>query len=171
MSYPRSVWRLRLVVRPVARQNRHFRVRPADGLTLLYAGISPSQPPANGKGPSRQNIRKRIRYHYRGNAEGSTLRKTLGCLLSEELGIELRRVGSGKRRTFGQGEAALTQWMADHAFVSWITDDEPWKLERALFIALDLPLNLQQNAHNRFHNTLTGVRAAAMSRAQELPTM
>jgi hypothetical protein len=28
----------------------------------------------------------------RGNAEGSTLRLTLGCLLSEQLGIELRRV-------------------------------------------------------------------------------
>lgn len=142
-----------------------------DGLTLLYAGISPSQPPANGKAPSRQNIRKRIRYHYRGNAEGSTLRKTLGCLLAEELGIELRRVGSGKRRTFGPGEAALTQWMADHALVSWITHDEPWKLERALFLALDLPLNLQHNSHNRFHRTLTDVRAAAMAKAQKLSVL
>ena len=40
----------------------------------------------------------RIRYHFRGNAEGSTLRLTLGCLLIKPLGIELRRVGSGKRR-------------------------------------------------------------------------
>ena len=49
-----------------------------DGLTLLYAGISPSRPPANGKRPSQQNIRMRIVYHFGGNAEGSTLRKTLG---------------------------------------------------------------------------------------------
>ncbi|WP_386143941.1 GIY-YIG nuclease family protein [Streptomyces yanii] len=42
---------------------------------------------------STQNLRTRVRYHYRGNAAGSTLRLTLGCLL----GLELRRVGSGKR--------------------------------------------------------------------------
>ncbi|MGC2676620.1 MAG: hypothetical protein WA415_11555 [Mycobacterium sp.] len=54
-------------------------------LTLLYVGISPSRPPRNGKPPSQQNIRKRITYHFRGNAEGSTLRKTLGCLLADEL--------------------------------------------------------------------------------------
>ncbi|MET9440781.1 GIY-YIG nuclease family protein [Streptomyces sp. NPDC006610] len=53
---------------------------------------------------STQNLRKRVRYHYRGNAAGSTLRLTLGCLL----GLELRRVGSGKRMTFGKaGEAIL----------------------------------------------------------------
>lgn len=58
---------------------------------LLYVGISPSEPPRNGKAPSQQNLRKRIRYHFRGNAAGSTLRLTLGSLLAAELGIELRR--------------------------------------------------------------------------------
>ena len=62
-----------------------------------------------------------VTYHYRGNAEGSTLRKTLGCLLADHLGIDLRRVDSGTRRTFGDGEAALSQWMAGNAFVSWIS--------------------------------------------------
>ena len=70
-----------------------------------------SLPPANGKAPSAQNIRRRIRTHYSGNAEGSTLRKTLGCLLSDQLGIELRRVGSGNRRTFVTGEKVLSEWM------------------------------------------------------------
>ncbi|MGV0635910.1 GIY-YIG nuclease family protein, partial [Mycolicibacillus trivialis] len=120
-------------------------------LTLLYAGISPSRPPANGKPASRQNIRKRVTYHFRGNAEGSTLRKTLGCLLAEGLGIELRRVGSGTRRTFGAGEALLSQWMADNALISWITVTEPWVLECELFNTLDLPLNLQGNTHNSFY--------------------
>src|SRR4051812_45024264 len=60
--------------------------------TLLYIGISPSAPPNNGKRPSTQSLVKRIRYHYRGNAEGSTLRLTLGCLLQDKLQIELRRV-------------------------------------------------------------------------------
>lgn len=140
-------------------------------LTLLYAGISPSRPPGNGKAPSQQNIRKRITYHFRGNAEGSTLRKTLGCLLADELGIELRRVGSGTRRTFAAGEAVLGQWMADNALVSWIAAPEPWVLERELFHALDLPLNLQDNAHNNFHQVLTDVRAAAEARARALPVV
>ena len=48
---------------------------------------------------------------YRGNAYGSTLRLTLGCLLADQLGIELRRVGSGTRLTFGDGEQALSEWM------------------------------------------------------------
>ncbi|MGN9920724.1 GIY-YIG nuclease family protein [Micromonospora palomenae] len=69
---------------------------------LLYVGISPKAPPTNGRAPSRQTIRSRVRYHYRGNAEGSTLRFTLGSLLADELGIGLRRVGSGKRMTFGR---------------------------------------------------------------------
>ena len=66
---------------------------------LLYVGISPTKPPKEGK-PSKQNLRKRIKNHYTGNAEGSTLRLTLGCLLSHKLGIELHRVGKGNTMTF-----------------------------------------------------------------------
>jgi hypothetical protein len=64
-----------------------------DGCILLYTGISPKAPPTNGRAPSRQRLRNRIRYHYTGNAEGSTLRKTLGVLLTAELNIKLSRVG------------------------------------------------------------------------------
>ena len=46
----------------------------SDGKVLLYVGISPKAPPANGRPASRQNLRTRLRYHMRGNAEGSTLR-------------------------------------------------------------------------------------------------
>jgi hypothetical protein len=71
---------------------------------------------------STQNLHKRVRYHYRGNAAGSTLWLTLGCLL----GLELRRVGSGKRMTFGKvGEGTLSQWMAGNAQVCWIDQSEP----------------------------------------------
>lgn len=143
-----------------------------DGLTLLYAGISPKRPPANGKPPSSQNLRQRITYHYGGNAEGSTLRKTLGVLLANERGIELRRVGSGRRRTFGRnGEALLTDWMANHALVSWIIHPQPWLLEKALIDTLDLPLNLQDNKHNAFHANLTRHRTEAEKKARELPVL
>lgn len=143
-----------------------------DGLTLLYTGISPNRPPTNGKPPSSQNLRQRIRYHYSGNAEGSTLRKTLGILLADELGIELRRVGSGKRRTFGtSGEVALSRWMSDYALVSWVIHPQPWTLEEELIGTLDVPLNLQGNARNGFYTTLKQRRAEAEQKARDLPVL
>lgn len=32
---------------------------------LLYVGISPKEPPKNGKPPSKSNLRKRIKAHFR----------------------------------------------------------------------------------------------------------
>jgi hypothetical protein len=145
--------------------------RQHQALRLLYVGISPKRPPENGRAPSTQNLRKRIQYHYTGNAEGSTLRKTLGCLLADELGIQLRRVGSGSRLTFIEGEQALSAWMAENAYVSWVVRDRPWELEDELIAALDLPLNLQGNPHNRFYSVLTGVRARCVAQAQALPVV
>ena len=91
------------------------------GLKLLYVGISPLSKNSQG------NLAKRIRYHYRGNAYGSTLRRSLGCLLSEKLGIRLQRIGSSDKRThFAEEEAILLEWMAENAFVTWIVREEPW---------------------------------------------
>ena len=138
-------------------------------LTLLYIGISPNAPPARGVGASRQNLRRRLRQHYALNAYGSTLRLTLGCLLAEQLGIQLRRVGSGTRLTFADGEPRLSQWMAENAFACWVAHERPWELEDALVSTLDLPLNLQGNNHHPFHQRLKGMRAAARDRARALP--
>ena len=145
--------------------------RPHQGLRLLYAGISPTRPLKNGRAPSKQDLRGRIRYHYTGNAEGSTLRKTLGCLLAGELGIQLRRVGSGSRMTFVEGEQALSAWMAENAYVSWVVRDRPWELEDELIATLDLPLNLQGNSLNLFHPVLAGVRAECVAQAKALPVV
>lgn len=96
-----------------------------EGATLLYVGISPSKPSI-----SRQQLKERVRQHYNNNAFGSTLRLTLGCLLADELGIELSRVGSsGKRLTFVDGEQALSNWMEANALVTWMETPEPWVLE------------------------------------------
>ena len=142
-----------------------------DGLALLYTGISPRRPPSNGRSPSSQRLRDRVRYHYSGNAEGSTLRKTLGSLLADEAGLELRRVGSGKRMTFGVGEPVLSAWMAENAMVSWIIEPEPWLLEAFLIADLDVPLNLEGNSRNRFHPELTAARAKAVARALAMPVI
>ncbi|MFE0633165.1 GIY-YIG nuclease family protein [Streptomyces sp. NPDC058864] len=144
----------------------HFDESPYSGLPagqLLYVGIAPRHMATRR---STQNLRTRVRYHFRGNAAGSTLRLTLGCLL----GFELRRVGSGTRMTFGKaGEATLSQWMAKHARVCWVEHPEPWTAESDLITRLDLPLNLDQNQHNQFHARLKQIRAQARYRARELP--
>jgi GIY-YIG catalytic domain len=143
----------------------------ANGLPLLYVGISPKRPPADGSPPSGQSVRARIRYHYRGHAEGSTLRRTLGCLLAPRLGIELRRVGSGSRMTFSTGEPILSEWMAENALVCWSVTPTPWEAEEDLIARLDLPLNLDQNSRNSFHSRLVEARAHARQRARTLPIL
>lgn len=138
--------------------------------TLLYVGIAPKLPPVNGRPASRQHLRQRVRYHFSGNAYGSTLRLTLGCHLADQLGIELRRVGSGQRLTFTKpGETLLTEWMAAHARVAYVLDDEPWHLEDALIRTQMLPLNIAGNAHNPYYTTLRALRAEHKHRAREQP--
>ena len=142
-----------------------------DGCTLLYGGIAPKAPPVNGRPASQQSLQKRIRYHHTGNAAGSTLRLTLGCLLAERLGIQLRRVGSGQRLTFAAGEARLSAWMADNAYVTWVETDYPWLAEQQFIASVNLPLNLDQNRHHAFHQQLTQIRADARRTARTLPVV
>jgi hypothetical protein len=132
----------------------------ADGAPLVYVGIAPSRP------GTRDNLKKRLRQHFSGNAEGSTLRLTLGCILSESLGIELRATGSSGRLTFGTGEGSLSEWMREHARVAFVTCEEPWKVEEELIQNLDLPLNLRGNERNLFHPTLKAIRSEARARAR-----
>ena len=114
-----------------------------DSLTLLYIGISPDKV---GKPNSTQNLRKRITNHYRGNAEGSTLRRSLGVLLTEQSDFPLRRVGSGKRMTLTHlGEQWLDNWMENNAFVCWQEHPAPWEVEEELLGTLSLPLHIERN--------------------------
>ena len=135
-----------------------------DGLTLLYVGISPQ----NDK--STQNLRKRVTGHFKGNAEGSTLRQTLGVLLAEESGFSLRRVGRGKSMTFTcLGENWLDDWMQQNAFVCWMTHLEPWEDEPDIIKSVSLPLNIHNNEHHPFSKILSKMRREAKRLARELP--
>ena len=145
-------------------------IRHSD-LTLLYVGIAPKAPPQNGAAPSKERLSGRIRYHYRGNAEGSTLRLTLGCLLAGLLGIQLRRVGSGHRMTFADGEHILSDWMQRNAFVTWLEDERPWQMEQRLIATVSLPLNLNHNESHPFYGTLSNIRKAAKACARALPIL
>lgn len=132
---------------------------------LVYSGISPDK---KGKPNSKSTLRTRIRTHYFGNAEGSTLRRTLGILLAEQSGFPLRRVGSGNRMTFTHlGEQWLDEWMEKNTRVSWILDPEPWVIEVNTFKTVLLPLNLKGNKHS-FKSTLSNFRKGAIQQARVL---
>lgn len=144
-----------------------------EGLTLLYIGISPKEPSANGRPPSRSTLRRRLQTHFSGNAEGSTLRKTLGCLLAPETGFPLRRVGSGARLTFtNPGEQALDDWLNDHALVAWSVCEQPWKLERDILASgLPLPLNIMDNPSQVHTMIVKAARRMAVADARMLPVV
>ena len=138
----------------------------SDGKTLLYLGISPDK---SSKPNSTQNLNKRVTYHYRGNAEGSTLRRTLGILLADSSGYTLRRVGSGRRMTLTHsGEDWLNEWMEANAFVCWITHERPWEIEEDLIASTSVPLNIRGNQSHPFYPSLRVLRRDAISRAREL---
>lgn len=130
---------------------------------LVYSGISPDK---KGKPNSKSTLRTRIRTHYFGNAEGSTLRRTLGILLAQQSGFPLRRVGSGKRMTFTHlGEQWLDQWMEENTCISWVLDPEPWVVEENVLQSVSLPLNLKGNEHV-FKSTLSMLRKEAIVQAR-----
>jgi hypothetical protein len=136
-----------------------------DGLRLVYVGISPS------RASSPATDRSRLRQHCFRDAYGSTLWLTVGCLLAQELGIELRRYGSGARMTFGSGEAVLSEWIAANMRVSFREDAEPWVAEAAIIGALDLPLNIEHNAHNPQRDFVREARRRCKEHARTLPVL
>ena len=137
---------------------------------LLYVGIAPKPPPMNGRAPSKSHLKQRLRTHYFGNAAGSTLRRTLGCLLGPQLGIQLRKVGSGGRYTFtNPGEQKLDAWIQQHAFVTWVETEVPWELEtHMLSSGPRLPLNLDNNPWAEAVALVKAVRLKARQLADEL---
>ena len=150
-------------------------------MTLLYVGICPGKAKGNKPLSNRRTIFDRIKEHAKGNAEGSTLRETLGVLLAEKTGFPLRCIMSKKnpnkpkkdqRVTLtNQGEQTLDRWLNDNAFVVWNQLEEPWLLEESLLNSISLPLNLDGNKHHPFHETLSRLRKEARLKARELPSV
>lgn len=126
---------------------------------LLYVGIAPTR-------SSGSNLRKRLRQHCFGKADSSTLRLTLGCILSQELGIELRLSASG-RFHFAEQESVLNDWMDQFARVALVEHPEPWEVEGEVVRALDLPLNREHNAAHPFYASLGQIRRTARQWARD----
>ncbi len=135
-------------------------------LTLLYIGISPVGPGAT-KTP--RNLDKRIKNHFKGTAYGSTLRKSLGVLLSEVSEHSLRRVSEKTITLTPPGENYLNDWMEKNAFVCWLEHAEPWEMEEGLIKTYSLPLNIKGNKHHPFCPALKLKRSEAMEKARNSP--
>lgn len=131
-----------------------------DGLHLLYIGVSPAHE------SSKNNLRKRIQAHFRGNASSSTLRLTLGCLLSNTIGLRLRPTGSTGRLTFADDETILSDWLEQNAFVTWVSSPRPWVIEKDVISNISPLLNLQHNKSSPFHSTLSAIRHQAQAAAR-----
>jgi hypothetical protein len=139
-----------------------------EGFTLLYIGIVPKTPKGN------RHLRNRIYGdHLKGNAYGSTLRRSLGCLLSQKLGILLRRAGTGKKMILCAGESCtgeglLTEWMMHNAYVTWHVHDQPWLIETGMITDNFLPINIQHNSQNENYPILKEIRRRAKQTARTL---
>jgi hypothetical protein len=129
------------------------------GLTLLYIGI------AKSSAESDKTLHKRLHNHLKGNASQSTFRMTLGCLLSKELGLQLKQ-GDDERLTFEAGEDKLSEWLSNNASVIWMEMPEPWLVEAQLIQQLSLPLNLEHNSTHPFYSELTALRKTAKAAAR-----
>lgn len=132
-----------------------------DEWTLLHVGIAPS-----GHNPTTtRNLAKRLQDHVSGLSNRSTLRKSLGCLLKEQLNLQLIPNATSKYLTFGAGEERLSRWIKAHTGVSWIIDPQPWLIKPKLLQQYALPLNIKGNNHP-FVTTLKQIRAQATLEAR-----
>lgn len=111
-----------------------------DGRELLYVGIAPRRPAAAGQ-ESKSRLRARLLTHATKDASRSTLRLTLGSLLSDQLGLEFE-MNAGRASWGPRGESDLTSWIGEHARVSWVVDEEPWLIEDELLAGASLALNV-----------------------------
>lgn len=113
-----------------------------DGFELMYVGIAPKRPGANGK-ESASRLRSRLAAHYNRDASRSTLRLTLGVLLAEELSLSLGLHG-GRLNWGADGEAQLTRWINANARVAWAENSTPWDVEDELLAHATLALNIDR---------------------------
>lgn len=108
--------------------NQDLDIAPTQESTPLYVGRA-------------RNLSQRLRYHLRGPTAASTLRVSLGLLLTTRLGLKVEVADIGGRIWF-QNESVLSEWMAENVSVSYCEMREPEALEIDLIQRLQPPLNI-----------------------------
>ena len=110
-------------------------------------------------GMTRRN--SKARSHFKGSSSGSSLRRSLGALLKEELHLIAYPRGRGLTEKdvshygFGSlGEAKLTAWMRRHLTYSYVVvssgtrADKIREIENGLISQLKSPLNIDDDWNN-----------------------
>lgn len=127
-----------------------------------------------GKG---SNLKRRILdYHFSGDADVSSLRLSLGCLLSIELGICLWKRPRPTEGEYGytfsdEGEEKLTKWMAENAWVSWSERPDYDESEKKYIRKYTPLLNIDDNPHPfiPLRDLRKELKECALSRGDEPP--
>lgn len=106
-----------------------------------------------------EDLKDRISdYHIKGKyyAKGtmSSLRLSLGCLLSEKLGLTL----SYPPESFGKKEKRLNKWIEKHMRVAWIETNNIKIVESKAITDHTLPLNYRDNIHHPLAKPLHNLR-------------
>lgn len=138
-----------------------------NGLYLVYVDSSPQDEPV-GLTQRKGDVKKRVTGDTRRDARASTFRRSLGCLLADELGLQLRRINKNTV-TFHNGEKTLSEWIANHVSVALIEVPSPWVVRNALHQNLFIPLNHTTGNKHPFHDELIDLRNKATQLAKELP--
>lgn len=109
---------------------------------------------------SKSTIRRRILR----NQGSSTLRRSLAVLLADDLSLNIARNNLGKLVMPRDQEKSLTQWMVDHAVLSFVEHAEPWKIETAAINnGPALPLNIA-GSQSAFSKILIATRSICSPR-------
>jgi len=118
-----------------------------DGYDLLYVGATLGQ------------LRARVLDHLTGNSRASSLRMTVGALLTIDLGLE--PVGDGTRTYFhfGDGEKRLTDWIVAHTRVAFVPADDPFGIEKSVLASVPVPFNISERKKHAFSKYLMTLRS------------
>ena len=110
-------------------------------------------------GASEDSLRRRLKCHLSDDTFRSNFRMTLGAVLAEELGLEVRRPQAGRRFSFEPtSEAILSAWIGRNISVA-IRESGHALVEEKTLIALNDPLlNIAGRRHQPSVETVVLLR-------------
>ena len=116
-------------------------------------------------GATTQGLRTRIKQHLKGDGRVSSLRRTVGVMLADELQL---RVHLGRMNFhFGEGEERLTRWLCDNTLISVHPTKNPMGAEKFLIGTLSTPLNITARRTHPYAKHLMNLKALCKKRARE----
>lgn len=118
-----------------------------DGFDLLYVGATMNR------------LRDRVKDHLTGNSRASSLRMTVGALLTLELRLE--PVGDGSRTYFhfGDGERRLTDWLVSNTRVAFAPSANPFGDEKRVLTSVPVPFNISERKRHPYSKYLMTLRS------------